>query len=195
MVASSRSRTVLTARGVASWCGSARPGDRQHEHPDRRRRGGPPGRPRRAGARGGPRGDRGAHRRGGVDAPRARGDRPGAARPHAARHLRHGRDEEGPRARSRPGGGGHHRVLVDRGRDRRHEAGRLPLHPEAVQERGGPPHHPQGARAPPAQGREPRAQGAAPRPLRLRPHHRRSRSRSSRCSTSSGSRRRRRATS
>jgi hypothetical protein len=69
----------------------------------------------------------------------------------------------------------HHRLLLDRRRDRRDEAGSVPLHPEAVQERGSRAHGQQGPRAAAPLQREPAAQGRAVGEVLLLEHHRKER--------------------
>ena len=89
----------------------SRPGrpEPRDEHPDRRRRGGPAGRPHLPGAEGGLEPHQRAHRRGGAGTPRpVREDRPGPPRPHAAEYVGHGGAEADPQAPARPGGGHHH---------------------------------------------------------------------------------------
>ena len=94
-----------------------------------------------------------------------------------------------PPARPRRGRRDRHRVLLDRGRHRGHARGRVPLHPQAVPERGSPPDPPQGRRAAPAHRGEPPAARGALAALRPRPHRRQVARPCRRSSSSSGWRR------
>ena len=103
-------------------------------------------------------------------------DRPGPRR--AA-----GRPPARPRCRRRH----RHGVLLDRGRDRGDAAGRVPLHPQALPERGSPPDAPQGRRGAAADRGEPAAARGAVAALRPRPDRREVRRACARSSSSSAS--------
>ena len=148
-------RGVRVARRALHGHASRR--DLKHGHgPHPRRRARHP-RGARFGAReGGPCHARGRDGRRGARAPREGADRPPSPRPHAPGQAGPRGSRRGPRPPPRDPRRRRDGLLVGRERDHGDARGRVPLHPEAVPQRGSRPRREAGAREAAARRGEPR---------------------------------------